>query len=158
MLGERIASKFEVIRAIVSGYGPCCGVHSVKQLMSHVFVPLRPIFRAGVVFLCGRVEGRSGRQDARHPSGCVGSTHLRRTPPVPLVGVSIGISRGCHTTGGGIFSRGTLHLDGGSNRSALTPPVTHGLSSSNVALMTSDCGTTRSPSINWPQSPPTAAR
>ena len=26
MLGERIASQSEVIRAIVSGYSPCCGV------------------------------------------------------------------------------------------------------------------------------------
>ena len=25
MLGERIASQSEVIRALVSGYGPCCG-------------------------------------------------------------------------------------------------------------------------------------
>ena len=27
-VGERIASQSEVIRAIVSGYSPCCGVHS----------------------------------------------------------------------------------------------------------------------------------
>ena len=34
MLGERIASQSEVIRAIVSGYGPCCGVphHQIGQL------------------------------------------------------------------------------------------------------------------------------
>ena len=31
MLGERIASQSEVFRAIVSGYGPCCGVPRTSE-------------------------------------------------------------------------------------------------------------------------------
>ena len=34
MLGERIASQSEVIRAIVSGYSPCCGgPHLLRELL-----------------------------------------------------------------------------------------------------------------------------
>ena len=33
MLGERIASQSELVRAIVSGYSPCCGVHTCRDAL-----------------------------------------------------------------------------------------------------------------------------
>ena len=43
MLGERIASQYEVIRAIVSGYSPCCGggAHHV-DVLQHVRIEELP--------------------------------------------------------------------------------------------------------------------
>ena len=44
MLGERITSQSEVIRSIVSGYSPCCGVPHLGQL-DPVALPLRRLRR-----------------------------------------------------------------------------------------------------------------
>ena len=81
MLGEHIASQSEVIRAIVVGYSPCCGG------------PHRLLARRTAE--CGMTSGPRVPQSAsRTGSLAVGETVILLHPPLPPVGVSIGMERG----------------------------------------------------------------